>query len=119
MPEQQLQNVLRALPSDSGERKRIPIISGALDYFPLALLEVAKISMAGNEQHNPGKPLHWNRDKSADHADCIGRHLIERGLIDTDGERHTAKLAWRALALLQGEMEGVYGWTPQTSDVTT
>lgn len=119
MPEQQLQNVLRALPSDSGERKRIPIISGALDYFPLALLEVAKISMAGNEQHNPGKPLHWNRDKSADHADCIGRHLIERGLIDKDGQHHTAKLAWRALALLQEEMEEAAGWTPQTSDVTT
>jgi hypothetical protein len=31
--------------------------------------------------------------------------LIERGTRDTDGARHSAKLAWRALALLQIEIE--------------
>jgi hypothetical protein len=30
---------------------------------------------------------------------------MERGKIDTDGQRHSAKLAWRALALLQLELE--------------
>lgn len=93
------------LPTDPKERKRIPITTGVLDYFPDAIAEVAKVSLAGNEQHNPGQPLHWAKEKSTDHADCIARHLIERGSTDTDGQRHSAKLAWRALANLQIELE--------------
>jgi hypothetical protein len=93
------------LSTNPTERKGIPLTTGVLDYFPLALAEVAKCSKAGNDQHNPGQPLHWAKDKSADHADCIPRHLIDRGTIDTDGIRHSAKLAWRALALLQIELE--------------
>lgn len=34
------------------------------------------------------------------------RHFVERGTLDTDGIRHSAKLAWRAMALLQKEIEG-------------
>lgn len=93
------------LPTDPQERKGIPITTGVLDYFPLAIAEVAKCSKAGNDQHNPGQPLHWAKGKSTDHADCIPRHLIDRGAFDTDGIRHSAKLAWRALALLQIELE--------------
>lgn len=93
------------LPTDPVERKAIPIATGVLDYFPLALIEVAKTSRIGNDQHNPGQPLHWAKNKSTDHADSLLRHLIERGKIDTDGIRHSAKLAWRALALLQTELE--------------
>ena len=93
------------LPTDAQERKQIPIVSGVLDYFPLAIAEVAKCSWAGNQQHHPDKPLHWDKTKSTDHVDCIGRHLIDRGKFDTDGQRHSTKLAWRALALLQLELE--------------
>lgn len=93
------------LPPDADKRKAIPITAGVLDYFPLAIAEVAKCSKVGNDQHNPGQPLHWARDKSTDHADCIARHLIDRGRFDSDGQRHSAKLAWRALALLQLELE--------------
>ena len=93
------------LPSDAAERKNIPIGTGVLDYFPAALAEIAKISKAGNDQHNPGQELHWARGKSTDQADTIIRHYLERGGIDTDGQRHSAKLAWRALALLQLELE--------------
>ena len=87
------------------ERKAIPICSGVLDYFPDAIREIAKVSAKGNDQHNPGEPLHWNRDKSTDHADCALRHLMERGTMDDDGTRHLAKAAWRVLALLQLEIE--------------
>ncbi len=93
------------IPTDSAERKNLPICTGVLDYFPLALLEIAKVSKAGNDQHNPGQPMHWSREKSADHADCAVRHLLERGTLDSDGQRHTAKAAWRILALLQLECE--------------
>lgn len=97
------------LSTDAKERKGMPITSGVLDYFPLAIAEVAKCSKAGNDQHNPGKALHWDKTKSMDHADCIPRHLIDRGTVDTDGILHSAKLAWRALALLQIELEGRAG----------
>lgn len=98
------------LPTDANERKGIPICTGVLDYFPLALVEIAKISKAGNDQHNPGQPLHWARGKSMDQADTMIRHIMERGGIDPlDGKRHSAKLAWRALALLQIEMEEALG----------
>jgi hypothetical protein len=93
------------LSTDPKERKNMPITCGVLDYFPLALAEVALVSKTGNDQHNPGEPLRWAKEKSADHADCIARHLIDRFSRDTDGMRHSAKLAWRALALLQTELE--------------
>lgn len=93
------------LPTDAKERKNCPITTGVLDYFPDAIAEIARLSVVGNEQHNPGEPLHWARGKSTDQADCIARHLIERGKIDVDGMRHSTKMAWRALALLQLELE--------------
>ena len=111
-----MQNVLRALPEDPKKRKAVPLTTGLLDYFPLALAEVARVSKAGNDQHNPGQPLHWNRGKSSDHADCVTRHLIERGTIDSDGMRHSAKAAWRMLALLQEEMEAEAGFDPNPPD---
>jgi hypothetical protein len=93
------------LTTDSAARKNMPIATGVIDYFPDALAAVAEVSKVGNDKHNPGEPLHWAREKSTDHADCIARHLIDRGHIDDDGGRHSAKLAWRALALLQVEIE--------------
>ena len=91
--------------SDPKERKNLPIGTGVLDYFPDALAAVAYCSKVGNDQHNAGQPLHWDRSKSTDQSDCIIRHFIERGTVDSDGVRHSAKLAWRALALLQIEIE--------------
>jgi hypothetical protein len=96
-------------PTDSKQRKDRPICTGVLDYFPDALAEVALASMCGNEKHSPGKPLQWARNKSTDHADCLIRHLADRGMLDHDGVRHSAKVAWRALALLQEEIEGENG----------
>lgn len=93
------------LPQDAKERKKIPLAGGLFDYFTSALIEVAKVSFEGNQQHNPGEPLHWAQDKSTDHADTLLRHLAERGTRDTDGQRHSAKAAWRALALLQMELQ--------------
>jgi hypothetical protein len=93
------------LPEDAAGRKEYPIATGLLDYFPDALAAVAHLSWRGNQQHNPGQPLHWNRAKSSDHADTLARHFLERGTLDTDGIRHSAKVAWRALALLQQEIE--------------
>lgn len=93
------------LPTESSGRKEHPMMRGLLDYFPAACAEVARVSKVGNDQHNPGQEMHWARGKSTDHADCLIRHLVERGTNDTDGLPHSAKVAWRALALLQEELE--------------
>jgi len=98
-----------ALPTDAKDRKTYPIATGVIDYFPDALAEVAKVSFVGNEQHNPGTPLHWDRSKSGDEADALMRHFVDRGKMDGDGMRHSAKMAWRALALLQKEIEAAKG----------
>ena len=88
-------------------RKQRPLHSGVLAYFPDALMEVAHVSYLGNAQHNPGQPLHWSRDKSADHLDCIARHITDhtKNPVDEDGALHLAKAAWRALAELQLYLE--------------
>jgi hypothetical protein len=94
------------LPTDSAMRKEMPIATGVLDYFPDALGAVARLSVLGNEKHNPGEPLHWARGKSMDQPDCIMRHTAERDTIDTDdGVLHDIKLAWRALANAQTVIE--------------
>lgn len=93
------------LPSDAAARKNVPIYSGVIRYFPDALIAVAALSKAANEQHNPGTTMHWDRSKSGDELDALTRHLFEAGTIDTDGQLHSAKVAWRALANLQKEIE--------------
>lgn len=94
-----------SLPSDPNARNEYPMADGLLYYFPAALAEVARVSKVGNDQHNPGQPMHWARGKSTDHANKIIRHQLEAGTIDKDGTRHSAKVAWRALAQLQEELE--------------
>jgi hypothetical protein len=96
-------------PKGSSEwRKQRPICTGVLDPFKDALMEVAFVSYMGNKQHNAGKPLQWDKSKSKDEADALVRHLSERGTFDSDNTRHSAKVAWRALALLQREIDAEY-----------
>ncbi len=92
------------LPSDAVSRKALPIGTAVLDYFPLALAAIAEVSLAGQRQHGT---TGWDRSKSKDHADALIRHFLERGTVDTDGLSHAAKMAWRALAILQEEREAL------------
>lgn len=95
------------LPTDPKARKDIPLFSGVTAYFPDALVEVAKVSKLGNDQHNPGQPLHWDKTKSTDHEDCIARHTTDAFKARTHGERieHLRARAWRSLAALQVELD--------------
>ena len=92
----------------AAERKATPVFSGVLKYFPKALKEVSKCSQAGNDQHHPNTPLHWDRSKSKDELDALTRHLIDHSInpLDEDGQLHLAKVAWRALAGLEKYLEG-------------
>ena len=101
--EQDMLSGFNKAPDKALERKSIPVFSGVLKYFPNALKEVAKCSQAGNDQHHPDKPLHWDMDKSKDEYDALTRHLIDHTInpIDDDGTLHLAKVCWRALAGLE------------------
>ena len=94
---------LESKEDEAKKRKDTPVFSGVLSYFPNALKEVAKCSKAGNDQHHPEKPLHWDMSKSKDEYDALTRHLIDHTInpLDTDGVLHLAKVAWRALAGLE------------------
>ena len=35
------------------KRKERPVFTGVLRYFPDAIMEIAKVSLAGNQQHHP------------------------------------------------------------------
>ena len=97
------------LPTTDAERKAIPVWDGCVMYFPKALLAIAAVSKAGNDQHNPGEPLHWARGKSMDQMNTAMRHMMDHGVgtvLDTDGQRHLAKAAWRILAALELSIEG-------------
>jgi hypothetical protein len=120
------------LPTDSAERKEVPVNSGVLKYAPAALAGVARISKAGNDKHNPGEPLHHARGKSNDHSDCIVRHTMDVNDIeafikrtrdndykspdgtDSDVEQllsEVSQLCWRALMWSQ-ELHEKYGGAP-------
>jgi hypothetical protein len=86
---------------DSKERKKFPVYSGFVNYFPKAMAAVCKLSFEGNEQHNPGTELHWDRSKSGDELDALMRHII-----DEDWR----EVAWRAMANLEKQLEK--GWKP-------
>ena len=95
-------------------RKALPVFRGVLGYFPDAILAVAAVSKAGNDQHNPGQPLHWSRGKSTEQMDTALRHMMDHALgnpRDTDGTYHMAKAAWRCLAELQLAIEREEGFT--------
>ena len=90
------------------ERKGIPVFSGFIKYFPRAILAVARLSKVANDQHNPGEPLHWAKEKSQDESDALMRHLIDDIIsdkVDSDGIMHITKVAWRAMANLERELE--------------
>lgn len=108
------------LPTDAAARKAIPVYSGVLKYFPRAIAAVAELSKVANDQHNPGQPMHWAREKSKDHHDCIARHLLEAGTVDpVDHQRHSTKLAWRALAALELELEGLAVEIPASETIVS
>lgn len=119
------------LPTDSAARKEYSIVSGALAYFPAAIAGVARHSFIAGAKHTNGELVH-KRWLSGDHADCIGRHMLDlqdllvlneraggTGTYGPNGElvsndvllTEVNALAWRVLALSQ-ELHEKYGGAP-------
>lgn len=101
-----MDNLQRVLPDDSAIREQYPLWDGLFAYFPAALAEVSRWSLAGNNKHNPGEPLHWAREKSTDHENKILRHLLDARQLNDEGFYEAVGMAWRALALCQEILEG-------------
>lgn len=119
------------LPTDSSERKNIPVFSGVLKYAPAALAGMARVSKAGNDKHSLGQELHHARGKSNDHGDCIIRHVMDvadieahiKRCFDNDPEawyksedakallNEASQMLWRA-ALWSQELHERYGGAP-------
>lgn len=96
------------LPTEDKARKRLQLWTFMFEYFPDAWLAVVEVAIKGNEQHNPGEPLHWAREKSTDQMNTAFRHQWDygRGIKkDTDGQWHLAKAIWRLSAQLQLDIE--------------
>ena len=92
------------LPTEDKDRKALPLWTFLIEYFPDTFLAVANVAIKGNEQHNPGQPLHWDREKSKDQMNTAFRHQFDHGRgvrRDTDGQYHLAKAIWRLSAELQ------------------
>jgi hypothetical protein len=87
------------------ERKHYPVNQGLFKYFPKALMYVSHVSWKGGDKHHPGEPVHWDRNKSKDDPDALGRHLLDEGEYDEDGLLYEGKVAWRALAVLEKKLE--------------
>jgi hypothetical protein len=100
---------------DSAVRKLMPVATGCMNYFPDALLLVSWVSRNGNEKHNPGQPLHWDKSKSQDEKDAEARHMLDAfrnlppdpGLEPLGHLGHLASKAWRALGDLQRACDAV------------
>lgn len=95
---------MTGLPTDYNARKELPLFDFLMGYFPDAFIEVVRVAVAGNLQHNPGEKLHWARGKSTDQMNTAFRHMFDHGrgnLRDIDGCYHLAKSIWRLSAELQ------------------
>jgi hypothetical protein len=97
------------LPVSDAERKALPILTFLCEYFPDAVVALTALCVQGNIQHNPHlapTDIKWAREKSKDQLNTAFRHIFERKLgllVDTDGQLHAIKGAWRCLA--QGQLD--------------
>lgn len=81
-----------------------PIFQGLFDYFPLACLEVAKVSAEGAKKYS-WKGWETVPDGINRYQNALGRHMLLQsveGEYDYDtGMLHKAQMAWNALATLE------------------
>lgn len=80
-------------------------LSSVIYYWPNALAALAELNVQGNMQHyGNADNVQWVHKVSNKHIDKLLNHLIDHGTLDTDGIRHSTKVAWRALANLEDEL---------------
>lgn len=80
---------------------KVPILQGALEYFPNALREVAQVSYVGAKKYT-WKGWETVPDGINRYGNALARHLLATEMYDADtGMLHAAQVAWNALARLE------------------
>lgn len=80
-------------------------------------MALAALNVQGNMQHYGNTDnVQWKHLVSNKHIDKLLNHVLDHGTVDTDGVRHSTKVAWRALANLEEELIK-HGATPGRSRV--
>lgn len=90
---------------------KIPVWRGCVSYFPRALEAIAEVSAIGAKKY-AWKGWESVPDGVARYSDALVRHLMaeERGVLDADtGLRHSAQVAWNALARLELQLKEIEG----------
>lgn len=96
------------------KRAKVPLVQGCLNRFPLALMEVAKVSVFGGTKYNkePGDMSYLDVvDAAVVYRDAEARHMlkeqVEGPINREDGDLyHKAQKAWNALADLEVFLRG-------------
>jgi hypothetical protein len=102
---------VKGLPLDDASRKALPIFTFLTEYFPDVVVELTKLCVAGNIQHNKDlapADIKWAREKSKDQLNTAFRHLWDRAIgahYDADGIAHLTKTVWRSMAQRQLDIE--------------
>ncbi len=98
------------LPLDDAARKALPIFTFLTEYFPDVIVELTRLCVAGNIQHNPElapNDIMWAIEKSTDHMNTAFRHQFDRGTgthYDKDEQPHLVKAIWRLCAQRQTDI---------------
>ena len=91
-------------PGTKADAGKSPVLQGCFQYFPRALLEVARVSECGAKKYS-WKGWESVSDGINRYGNALGRHLLyetTEGAIDKDtGLLHAAQEAWNALARLE------------------
>ena len=82
------------------------------EQFPLALIEVAKVSTFGIDKYGEGN---WQHVATERYVDASMRHAVAKGTDDDTGLLHLAHEAWNVLAQLELEMRGAHDETKRAS----
>ena len=114
---------MNTIPEFDADRKSLPLFRFLTTYFPLAWVEMTKVSVVNNARYSPDREpadISWNRAKSRDHLGSAMRHLFD---YTVDGKRtepvtlaiarqtgiHETRVlaaaAWRICAALQEDAE--------------
>src|SRR3990167_4558838 len=102
-------------PGAKADAGKSPVMQGCLQYFPRALLEVAKVSLKGAEKYSWKG---WEKvvDGPTRYGNALSRHILAEaieGPYDSDTkELHAAQVAWNAfsrLYLILRESESNHG----------
>jgi hypothetical protein len=87
---------------------KLPVTQGAIQYFPLALLEVARLSLLGAEKYSWSGYLSVS-DGYNRYSNALGRHLLREAVEVYDADtkiEHDIAVAWNALARLEVRLRG-------------